>query len=243
MDELTASSGKDFTDHSSDSLLEPSEDPDLSLTEESSPNINPVVFSWRVAAVLVPAAKTIILVMLENHLRRDEEDAQAVKEISGLPNSLQVEEEVDGNSPKEKELNGTGDGQKLAITLGEAGDNLELVEDMSFNQEGNVASKEKEGEAVGSVNCEEFKHACAVGIENETVMVERKRGFGKEGREDLLSKGVLHPFHSYPDYQPRNLGSCETFPGGSVCRQLRLRSLCAQSYTACHALPAALGYP
>ncbi|KAK9395510.1 LENG9: Leukocyte receptor cluster member 9 [Crotalus adamanteus] len=64
MDELTASSGKDFTDHSSDSLLEPSEDPDLSLTEESSPNINPVVFSWRVAAVLVPAAKTIILVML-----------------------------------------------------------------------------------------------------------------------------------------------------------------------------------
>ncbi|XP_039191084.1 leukocyte receptor cluster member 9 isoform X2 [Crotalus tigris] len=132
------------------------------------------------------SGKTILEVMKE-------EDAQAVKQISGLPNSLQVEEEVDGNSPKEKELNGTGDGQKLAMALGEAGDNLELVEDMSFNQEGNVASKEKEGEAVGSVNCEEFKHACAVGIENETVMAEKEN-------VDLERKGGRS--FSYPKERP-----------------------------------------
>ncbi|KAK9397480.1 leukocyte receptor cluster member 9-like [Crotalus adamanteus] len=132
------------------------------------------------------SGKTILEVMKE-------EDAQAVKQISGLPNSLQVEEEVDGNSPKEKELNGTDDGQKLAMALGEAGDNLELVEDMSFNQEGNVASKEKEGEAVASVNCEEFKHACAVGIENETVMAEKEN-------MDLERKGGRS--FSYPKERP-----------------------------------------
>ncbi|KAM3822491.1 leukocyte receptor cluster member 9 [Vipera latastei] len=290
MDELAVSSEKDFTDHSSDGLLEASGDPDSSLTGESSPNINPpcrfflegrcrfgarcqnyhpgdagevclkdpgpvrlpssqlaegkkpamktaedvisrllwdtqvpaekfsigyldrflgileesfTSFSWEDLASVGPGVLAIPKHRIQYFKYRDrvvwdkasrtedvfgstgsgktileamkeEDDAQAVKEISGLPNSLQVEGEADGNSPKEKELDGTGCGQKLATALGEAGENLELVEDRSFHQEGKVSGKVKEGQAVVSVNAEEFKHACTVGIENETVMVEKE---------------------------------------------------------------------
>ncbi|XP_058039525.1 leukocyte receptor cluster member 9 isoform X3 [Ahaetulla prasina] len=309
MDELAVSSGKDFTDHSSDSLLEPSEDLDSSLTEESSSNINPpcrfflegwchfgarcqnyhpgdvgevhylkddgpvhvpslkltegkkpamktaedvisrllwdtqvpaeqfsigyldrflgileesfTSFSWEDLASVGPGVLAIPKHRIQYFKYRDrvvwdkvsrtdevfgstgsgktilevikEEDTQAKKELSGLPNSLQVEEEIDGDSAKEKELNQTSSGQKLVMALGEGGDNLELVEDMSIDQEGNIASKEKEKEAVGSVKCKECKHACAVGIENEPVMLRREN-------VDLEKKGGRS--FSYPKKRP-----------------------------------------
>uniref|UniRef100_A0A8C6VJA0 Leukocyte receptor cluster member 9 n=1 Tax=Naja naja TaxID=35670 RepID=A0A8C6VJA0_NAJNA len=290
MDELVVSSGKDFTDHPSESLLEPSEDPDSSLTEESSSNINPpcrfflegrchfgarcqnyhpgdvgevhhlkdhgpvhvpslqltegkkpamktaedvisrllwdtqvpaerfsigyldrflgileesfTSFSWEDLASVGPGVLAIPKHRIQYFKYRDrvvwdkasrtddvfgstgsrktilevmkEEDTQAKKELLNFPNSPQVEEQLDGNSAKEKELNGTSSGEKLVMALGEAGHNLELAEDIPNNQEGNIASKEKGRETVGSFQGEEFKHACAVGIENEPVMVKRE---------------------------------------------------------------------
>ncbi|XP_032093231.1 leukocyte receptor cluster member 9 [Thamnophis elegans] len=309
MDTLAVSSGKDFTDHSSDSLLEPSEDPDSSLAEEPSSNINPpcrfflegrchfgarcqnyhpgdvgevhhlkdlgpvhvpplqltegkkpamktaedvisrllwdtqvpaewfsigyldrflgileesfTSFSWEDLASVGPGVLAIPKHRIQYFKYRDrvvwdkvsrtddvfgstgggktilevmkEEDARAKKELSGLPNSLQVEEGADGDSSKDEELNETSSGPKLTMALGKAGDNLELVEDISTNQEGNLVSKEKERVIVGSVKCEEFKHACAVGIENEPVAAKRENVD--------LEKGGRRSF-SYPKERP-----------------------------------------
>ncbi|KAM6451995.1 leukocyte receptor cluster member 9 [Liasis olivaceus] len=133
------------------------------------------------------SGKTILEVMKE-------EDTQAMKEITGLSDRLQVEqEEVNGNSAKEKELNRTASGQELVMALGEAVDNLELVGDTFINQVGNMVSQEKEREAVSSVKREEFKHACAVKAENEPGMV-------KTENIDLERRGGRH--FSYPKERP-----------------------------------------
>ncbi|XP_070583039.1 leukocyte receptor cluster member 9 [Erythrolamprus reginae] len=307
MDGLAASSGKDFTDSSSDCLLEPSEDPGSSLNEEPSSNVNPpcrfflegrcrfgaccqnyhpadvgevhhskdpgpvhvppsqltegkkppmktaedvisrllwdsqvpaeqfsigyldrflgileepfTSFSWEDLASVGPGILAIPKHRIQYFKYRDrvvwdkvtrtddvfgstgsgktilevmeEEDIKAKKEPSGLPNSLQDEGEVGGDSAKEKELNGTSSGQKVVMALGEVGDNLELVDDMSIDQNGNIASKEKE--TVGSAKCEEFKHACAIGIENEPVTVKREN-------VDLEKRGGRNL--SYPKERP-----------------------------------------
>ncbi|XP_063157259.1 leukocyte receptor cluster member 9 [Candoia aspera] len=127
------------------------------------------------------SGKTILEVM-------EEEDTRAMKEASGLPNRLQAEqEEADGHSAKEKELNRTASGQESVM------DNLELVGDTFTNQGGNVVSKDKEREAVSSVKREEFKHACAVKIEHEPVMV-------KTENVDLESRAGRR--FSYPKERP-----------------------------------------